>query len=66
MTAPTLHSDDVAPFSAEDAFIAVMGRDRTGHVCCPGKAETLGNWYGRGEGLSSLGSYHTQVQQLQQ
>ncbi|MQM19855.1 hypothetical protein Taro_052868 [Colocasia esculenta] len=63
MTTPTLQSDDVAPISAEDAFIAVMGRDRPGRVRCTGKAVKLGSWYGRGEGLSSLGSYYTQLQQ---
>ncbi|MQL90792.1 hypothetical protein Taro_023398, partial [Colocasia esculenta] len=66
MTTPSLQSDDVAPVLAEDAFIAVMGRDRPGRVRCVGKAETLRTWYGRGEGSSSSGGYHTQVQQLQQ
>ncbi|MQL98971.1 hypothetical protein Taro_031687 [Colocasia esculenta] len=66
MTTHSLQSDDAAPVSAEDAFIAVMGRDRLGRVRCAGKAETLHTWYGRGEGSSSSGSYHTQVQQLQQ
>ncbi|MQL96300.1 hypothetical protein Taro_028973 [Colocasia esculenta] len=66
MTTPSLQSDDAAPVLAEDAFIAVMGRDRTGRVRCAGKAETLRTWYGRGEGSSSSGGYHTQVQQLQQ
>ncbi|MQL79865.1 hypothetical protein Taro_012315 [Colocasia esculenta] len=65
MTTPSLQSDDVAPVLAEDAFIAVMGRDRPGRVRCAGKAETLRTWYGRGEGSSSSGGYHTQVQQLQ-
>ncbi|MQL82665.1 hypothetical protein Taro_015141 [Colocasia esculenta] len=64
MTTHSLQSDDAAPVSAEDAFIAVMGRDRSGRVRCAGKAETLRSWYGRGEGSSSLGGYHTQVQQL--
>ncbi|MQL85316.1 hypothetical protein Taro_017834 [Colocasia esculenta] len=63
MTTPSLQSDDAAPVSAEDAFVAVMGRDRPGRVRCAGKAETLRTWYGRGE--SSSGGYHTQVQQLQ-
>ncbi|MQL78088.1 hypothetical protein Taro_010513 [Colocasia esculenta] len=66
MTTPSLQSDDAAPVLAEDAFIAVMGRDRPGRVRCVGKAETLRTWYGRGEGSSSSGGYHTQVQQLQQ
>ncbi|MQL75435.1 hypothetical protein Taro_007819, partial [Colocasia esculenta] len=64
MTTPSLQSDVAALVSAEDAFVAVMGRDRPGRVCCAGKAETLHTWYGRGE--SSSGGYHTQVQQLQQ
>ncbi|MQL85240.1 hypothetical protein Taro_017752, partial [Colocasia esculenta] len=55
MTTHSLQSDDVALVSAEDAFIAVMGRDRPGPVHCTGKAETLRTWYGRGEGLSSSG-----------
>ncbi|MQM05313.1 hypothetical protein Taro_038126 [Colocasia esculenta] len=59
MTTPFLQSDGAAPVSAEDAFIAVIGRDRPGHVRCAGKAETLRTWYGRGE--SSSGGYHTQV-----
>ncbi|MQL94918.1 hypothetical protein Taro_027581 [Colocasia esculenta] len=62
MMTPSLQSDDAAPVSAEDAFIAVMGRDRRGRVRCTGKAETLHTWYGRGEGSSSSGGYHTQVQ----
>ncbi|MQM05461.1 hypothetical protein Taro_038271 [Colocasia esculenta] len=61
MTTPSLQSDDVALISVKDAFIAVMGRDRPGHVCCAGKAETLRTWYGREEGLSSSSGYHTQV-----
>ncbi|MQL87579.1 hypothetical protein Taro_020125 [Colocasia esculenta] len=65
MTTPSLQSDDVTPISAEDAFIAVMGRDRLGRVRCAGNAETLRTWYGRGEGSSSSDGYHTQVQQLQ-
>ncbi|MQM03849.1 hypothetical protein Taro_036637 [Colocasia esculenta] len=65
MTTHSLQSDDVAPVSAEDAFIAVMGRDRPGRVRCAGKAETVSTWYERGEGSSSSGGYHTQVQQLQ-
>ncbi|MQL89304.1 hypothetical protein Taro_021875, partial [Colocasia esculenta] len=66
MTTPSLQSDDAAPVLAEDAFVAVIGRDRPGRVRCAGKAETLRTWYGRGEGSSSSGGYHTQVQQLQQ
>ncbi|MQM14279.1 hypothetical protein Taro_047209 [Colocasia esculenta] len=64
MTTHSLQSDDAAPISVEDAFIAVMGRDRPGRIRCTGKAETLRTWYGRGEGSSSSGGYHT-VQQLQ-
>ncbi|MQL94637.1 hypothetical protein Taro_027287 [Colocasia esculenta] len=64
MTTPSLQSEDATPVSAEDAFVAVMGRDRPGRVRCAGKAETLHTWYRRGE--SSSGGYHTQVQQLQQ
>ncbi|MQM04055.1 hypothetical protein Taro_036845 [Colocasia esculenta] len=62
MTTHSLQSDDAAPVSAEDAFIAVMGRDRPGRVRCAGKAETLRTWYRRGEGSISSGGYHTQVQ----
>ncbi|MQL86330.1 hypothetical protein Taro_018865 [Colocasia esculenta] len=61
MTTPFLQSDVAAPVSTEDAFIAVIGQDRPGHVCCAGKVETLRTWYGRGEGWSSSGGYHTQV-----
>ncbi|MQM00955.1 hypothetical protein Taro_033703 [Colocasia esculenta] len=66
MTTHSLQSDDAAHVSAEDAFIIVMGRDRSGRVRCAGKVEALYTWYGRGEGSSSSGGYHTQVQQLQQ
>ncbi|MQL87167.1 hypothetical protein Taro_019709 [Colocasia esculenta] len=66
MTTHSLQSDVAAPVSAEDVFIAVMGRYRPGRVRCAGKAETLRTWYGRGEGSSSSGGYHTQVQELQQ
>ncbi|MQM19891.1 hypothetical protein Taro_052904 [Colocasia esculenta] len=64
MMTPSLQSDDATPVSTEDAFIAVIGRDRPGRVRCAGKVDMLRTWYGRGEGSSSSGSYHTQVQQL--
>ncbi|MQL70618.1 hypothetical protein Taro_002947 [Colocasia esculenta] len=64
MTTPSLQSDDAALVLVENAFIAVMGRDRPGRVCCAGKVETLRTWYERREGSSSSGGYHTQVQQL--
>ncbi|MQL92569.1 hypothetical protein Taro_025194, partial [Colocasia esculenta] len=46
-------------FVTENAFIVIMGRDRSGRVRCIGKAETLRTWYGRGEGSSSSGGYQT-------
>ncbi|MQL90411.1 hypothetical protein Taro_022994 [Colocasia esculenta] len=64
MTTHSLQSDDAAPILVEDAFIAVMERDRPGRICCAGKVETFRTWCGRGERSSSSGGYHTQVQQL--
>ncbi|MQL91691.1 hypothetical protein Taro_024304 [Colocasia esculenta] len=66
MTTYSLQSDDAAPISVEDAFIAVMARDRPGRVCCMGKTEMLCTWYGRGEGLSSAGGCHTQMEAIVQ
>ncbi|MQL94120.1 hypothetical protein Taro_026769 [Colocasia esculenta] len=62
MTTPSLQSDDAAPVSAKDAFIAIMTRDMPGRVRYAGKAEMLRTWYGRGEGSSSSSGCHTQVQ----
>ena len=44
---------DRVHISPEEAFIAIMGRDRPERVRCAGSAETLGTWYTSGEGSSS-------------
>ncbi|MQL93449.1 hypothetical protein Taro_026087 [Colocasia esculenta] len=41
------------PISAEEAFISVMGKDRSGRIRCRGSRETRRTWYGIGEGSSS-------------
>ena len=58
----TLTDDDAdadkVHISPEEAFIAVMSRDRPGRVRCAGSAETLGTWYTPSEGSSSAAYQH--------
>ncbi|MQL98965.1 hypothetical protein Taro_031679 [Colocasia esculenta] len=42
------------PISAEEAFVSVMGKDRSGRIRCGGSRETRRTWYGTGEGSSSI------------
>ena len=49
---------DRVRISPEEAFFAVMGRDRPRRVRCAGSAETLGTWYTLGEGSSSAAYKH--------
>ena len=60
--APTDDNTDRVPISLEEAFITVMGRDRSGRVCCAGSAESLRTWYTPGEGSSSA-TYQHQAQE---
>ncbi|MQM14706.1 hypothetical protein Taro_047639 [Colocasia esculenta] len=41
------------PISTEEAFVSVMGKDRSGRIRCGGNRETRRTWYGTGEGSSS-------------
>ena len=57
------HADaDRVLISLEEAFITVMGRDRSGRVRCADSAETLGTWYSSDEGSSSA-AYQQQAQE---
>ncbi|MQM22251.1 hypothetical protein Taro_055301 [Colocasia esculenta] len=54
LSTPSLDSESGStPISAEEAFVSVMGKDRSGRVRCRGSRETLRTWYGTGEGSSS-------------
>ncbi|MQL89302.1 hypothetical protein Taro_021873 [Colocasia esculenta] len=53
LSIPSLDSESGStPISAEEAFVSVMGKDRSSRVRCGGSWETLCTWYGTGEGSS--------------
>ncbi|MQM20106.1 hypothetical protein Taro_053122, partial [Colocasia esculenta] len=42
LSTPSLDSESGStPISAEEAFVSVMGKDRSGRICCGGSRETL-------------------------
>ncbi|MQL74778.1 hypothetical protein Taro_007144, partial [Colocasia esculenta] len=54
LSATSLDSESGStPISAEEAFVSVMEKDQSGHICCGGSRETRRTWYGTGEGMSS-------------
>ncbi|MQM13289.1 hypothetical protein Taro_046213 [Colocasia esculenta] len=54
LSTPSLDSESGStPISAEEAFVLVMGTDRSGRIRYGGSRETLRTWYGTGEGSSS-------------
>ncbi|MQM19828.1 hypothetical protein Taro_052838 [Colocasia esculenta] len=52
------------PISAEEAFISIMGKDRSGRICCGDSRETHRRWYGIGAGASSS-DYHQQISNIE-
>ncbi|MQM00422.1 hypothetical protein Taro_033156 [Colocasia esculenta] len=52
------------PISAEEAFVSVVGKDRSGRICCGGSRETRRTWYGIGEGSSSS-DYQQQISNIE-
>ncbi|MQL82414.1 hypothetical protein Taro_014869, partial [Colocasia esculenta] len=54
LSTPSLDSESGStPISAEEAFVSVMGKNRSGRIRCGGSRETRRTWYGTGEGSSS-------------
>ncbi|MQL76610.1 hypothetical protein Taro_009021, partial [Colocasia esculenta] len=55
LSTPSLDSESGStPISAEEAFVSVMGKDRSGRIRCGDSQETRRTWYGTGEGSSSI------------
>ncbi|MQM16232.1 hypothetical protein Taro_049186, partial [Colocasia esculenta] len=62
---PSLYSESGStPISTEEAFVSVMGKDRSGRICCRGSRETRCTWYGIGEGPSST-NYQQQISNIE-
>ncbi|MQM19374.1 hypothetical protein Taro_052379 [Colocasia esculenta] len=54
LSTPSLDSESGSTtISAEEAFVSVMGKDRSGRIRCGGSRETRRTWYGTGEGPGS-------------
>ncbi|MQM09865.1 hypothetical protein Taro_042743 [Colocasia esculenta] len=54
LSTPSLDSESGSTsISAEEAFVSVMGNDRSGHIRCGDSRETCCTWYATGEGSSS-------------
>ncbi|MQM19830.1 hypothetical protein Taro_052843 [Colocasia esculenta] len=54
LSTPSLDSESGStPISAEEAFVSVMGNDRSGRIRCGGSRETRRTWYVTEEGPSS-------------
>ncbi|MQL79916.1 hypothetical protein Taro_012353 [Colocasia esculenta] len=65
LSTPSLDSESGStPISAEEAFISVMGKDRSGLIHCGGSRETRRTWYGTGEGSSST-DYQQQINNIE-
>ncbi|MQM05478.1 hypothetical protein Taro_038289 [Colocasia esculenta] len=65
LSTPSLDSESGStPISAEEAFVSVMGKDRSGHIRCGGSQETRRTWYGTGEG-SSFTDYQQQISNIE-
>ncbi|MQM17482.1 hypothetical protein Taro_050453 [Colocasia esculenta] len=65
LSTPSLDSESGStPISTEEAFVSVMGKDRSGRVRCGDSRETLCTWYGTGEGLSSS-AYQQQISSME-
>ncbi|MQM00715.1 hypothetical protein Taro_033457 [Colocasia esculenta] len=65
LSTPSLDSESGStPISAEEAFVSVMGKDRSGRIRCVGSRETRRTWYGTGEGSSST-DYQQQISNIE-
>ncbi|MQM23295.1 hypothetical protein Taro_056357 [Colocasia esculenta] len=65
LSTPSLDSESRStPISAEEAFVSVMGKDRSGRIRCRGSRETRRTWYGTGEGSSST-DYQQQINNIE-
>ncbi|MQL69869.1 hypothetical protein Taro_002163 [Colocasia esculenta] len=65
LSATSLDSESGStPISAEEAFISVMGKDRSGRIRCSGSRETRRTWYGIGEEPSSS-DYQQQINNIE-
>ncbi|MQM07649.1 hypothetical protein Taro_040491 [Colocasia esculenta] len=65
LSTPSLDSESGStPISTEEAFISVMGKDRSGRIRCGGSRETCRTWYGTGEGSSST-DYQQQIRNIE-
>ncbi|MQL92519.1 hypothetical protein Taro_025144, partial [Colocasia esculenta] len=54
LSTPSLDSESGStPISVEEAFVSVIGKDRSGGIRCEGSQETRRTWYGTREGSSS-------------
>ncbi|MQL88732.1 hypothetical protein Taro_021297, partial [Colocasia esculenta] len=61
LSTPSLDSESGStPISAKEAFVSVMGKDRSGRIRCGGSRETSRTWHGTGEGSSST-DYQQQI-----
>ncbi|MQM16979.1 hypothetical protein Taro_049943 [Colocasia esculenta] len=52
------------PISAEEAFVSVMGKDRSGRIRCRGSRETRRTWHGTREGPTST-DYQQQISNIE-
>ncbi|MQM02267.1 hypothetical protein Taro_035038 [Colocasia esculenta] len=65
LSATSLDSESGStPISAEEAFVSVMGKDRSSRIRCGGSRETHRTWYGIGEGSSSS-DYQQQINNIE-
>ncbi|MQL78560.1 hypothetical protein Taro_010992 [Colocasia esculenta] len=65
LSTPSLDSESGStPISAKEAFVSVMGKDRSGRIRCGGSRETRRTWYGTGEGPCST-DYQQQISNIE-
>ncbi|MQM18119.1 hypothetical protein Taro_051106, partial [Colocasia esculenta] len=65
LSTPSLDSESGStPISAEEAFVSVMRKDRSGRIRCGGSRETRRTWYGTGKGPSST-DYQQQISNIE-
>ncbi|MQL87687.1 hypothetical protein Taro_020232, partial [Colocasia esculenta] len=65
LSTPLLDSESGStPISAEEAFVSVMGKDRSGRIRCGSSWETRRTWYGTGEGSRST-DYQQQISNIE-
>ncbi|MQL72258.1 hypothetical protein Taro_004586 [Colocasia esculenta] len=65
LSTPSLDSESGStPISAEEAFVSVMGKNRSGRIRCGGSRETRRTWYGTREG-SSTTDYQQQISNIE-